>query len=54
MKDTRWRTEAEMAKGLVKDNQRFAAGPIGLELAIGIVLVALVIGAVVVRLLAFG
>lgn len=45
--------EVEMAAGLIKDNQRFATGPVGVELAIGIMLAALVVGGIVLRLFVF-
>ena len=45
--------EVEMAAGLVQGNHRFAASPVGIELAIGVVLAALILGGIAVRLFVF-
>ena len=54
MIDTRRHPDVEMAEGLIKDNHRFAAGPVGWEMAGAILLVVLVACGLALRLLVFG
>ena len=53
MRDTKRHPDVEKAEGLIEDNHRFAASPVGPDMAGGIMFVLMVVCGIALRLLVF-